>query len=655
MKERIGVYICHCGGNISDYVDTEKVRETVKAEEGVLIAKDVMFACADSTQKEIVDDIKGHKLDGLVVASCSPKLHLYTFRNVAERAGLNPYNYVQANIREQCSWTHTDKPKEATIKAIRLVRSAINRVKHSQALSQFEISAKNAVLVVGAGVAGMRAAIDLADMGSEVILVEKKHFVGGNTALMGDLFTTDERGDEIVHTLYDEIQKRERISLFTGAEVTTMKGSVGDFAVKISIKPRYIKPGADTERVRSAMKHYRGEACPDEYNFGITSRKPIYMPDKACPDKPAIYPKCFNPNDDFLSSYSDCIDMGQKTERIDINVGAIMLSTGFDAYEPAEGEYGYKQSDKIVTLQQFKRLIELNAGNELMHNQKPVKNVVFIYCVGSRQKEDEDEGKEVNQYCSRYCCTSAIHTSLLLRKKYEGIHTYHLYRDIRTYGKQELLYDEASLKGDIFCKFDEEEPPVVEVKHNSPRVVYKDLLFDNEAFEIEPDMVVLVTGMVPRNDSKTIAGILKTPIGSDKFFNEVHPKLRPVETVIDGIFIAGTCQGPKNITETMNSALAAASKANSLINSGKIELEPTIISIDTDACSWCGKCVEICPYDALSKITTDDGKEVAKVNKSVCKGCGICAPVCPENAIDIVGYTDKEIESMIDGLIKTVE
>ncbi|MFW5805761.1 MAG: 4Fe-4S binding protein, partial [Bacteroidales bacterium] len=194
-----------------------------------------------------------------------------------------------------------------------------------------------------------------------------------------------------------------------------------------------------------------------------------------------------------------------------------------------------------------------------------------------------------------------------------------------------------------------------EVKNNQPVVIFKDMLFDNEEFVIEPDMVVLVTGMIPKSDSQTVGGILKTPIGSDKFFNEVHPKLRPVETVIDGIFIAGACQGPKNITETMNSALSAASKANSLIYSEKISLEPTVITIDTDACTWCNKCVEICPYDAISKTTTDNGKEVAKVNKSVCKGCGICAPVCPENAIDIVGYTDKEIESMIDGLIKTVE
>lgn len=649
MKEQIGVYICHCGGNISDYVDVNKVREAVKDEDGVAIAKDIMFACADSTQKEIIEDIKKNNLDGIVVASCSPKLHLYTFRNVAERAGLNPYNYVQANIREQCSWTHTDKPDEATIKAIRLVRGAIGRVQKSMALSQIEVSALNSVLIIGAGVAGMRAAIDLADMGSDVFLIEKEFFVGGRTAQMGELFSTNEQGEELVSKLYREIRKREKISLFTGAELKEFEGSVGNFKAKVKVSPRYIKPDADINRLKEAVKNYKGESCPDEFNFGLTQRKAIYYPgEKACPYLPVLDMKHCNPDDDFFTTYEDCIDLSQKEETLNFNIGAVLTSTGYDTYEPAEGEYGYKQTDKVISLQQLKRLIELNNNGKLLYNNKTVKNVVFIYCVGSRQI---DGG---NKYCSRYCCTSAIHTSLLLRRKFKEINSYHLYRDIRTYGKNELLYEEASLKGDIFCKFDAEEPPEVEIKKDQPVVKYKDLLFDNEEFEIEPDLVVLVTGMVPRKDSKELGSLLKTPVGEDKFYHEVHPKLRPVETIIDGIFIAGTCQGPKNITETMNSALAAASKANSLISSGQINLEPTIIKIDWDACTWCDKCADICPYNAISKTTSEDGKEVAEVNKAVCKGCGLCAPVCPENAIDIVGYTDKEIEGLIDNLIKEV-
>ena len=649
MKEKIGVYICHCGGNISDYVDVNKVREIVEKEEGVAIAKDTMFACADSTQKEIIDDIKEHQLDAIVIASCSPKLHLFTFRNVAERAGLNPYNYVQANIREQCSWAHTDKPKEATDKAIRLVRAAIARVKYSEALTQIEISAINAVLIVGAGVSGMRAAIDAADMGSDVYLVEQSHFVGGRTAQMGELFSTNENGKKIVEKLYNEVKKREKIKLFTGAEVDGIKGSVGEYSCRIKISPRYIKKEADLNKLKNALREYSGEDFPDSFNFGLTQRKALYMDyDNAFPVLPAIDKENFKPGDDFLEKYKDCFDLSQQEEILNINIGAVLVNTGFDPYEPKAGEYGYKTINEVVTLQQLKRLIELN-DNQLIYNNKPVKNLVFIYCVGSRQTEGE------NKYCSRYCCTSAIHTSLLLHEKYNNIQSYHLYRDIRTYGKQELLYDESSLKGDIFSKFDADEPPVVENVNGKPRVKFNDLLFDNEEFEITPDLVVLVTGMVPRKDSTQVAGILKTPVGSDKFFNEVHPKLRPVETVIDGMYISGTCQGPKNITETVNSALSAAAKANALISSGKIELEPTVIKVNPETCECCDKCADICPYNALSKTKSTSGKEIAEVNIAVCKGCGMCAPVCPKDAIEIVGYTNNEIESMIDGLIKEIE
>lgn len=646
MKEKIGVYICHCGGNISDYVDVNEVKEAVKNEEGVFIAKTTMFACADSTQNEIIDDIHEHNLDAIVVASCSPKLHLYTFRNVAERGGLNPYNYVQVNLREQCSWTHTDKPKEATAKAKRLIRAGIARVRHSEALAKFTIPAVNAVAIIGAGISGMRSAIDLADMGTDVFLIEKSHFVGGRTAQMGELFSTNEKGEDIVEKLYKEIQKREKIKLFTGASLKEISGSIGEFEAKIIIEPSYIKPGCDKTKLEEAVDECYDSGIIDNFNFGLTKRKAIYKAYKnAQPDRPVIDKDSFKPDEKYIEKYKDCIDLDQKPENIALKIGAVLVSTGFDPYEPEENEYGYKKVSNVISLQTLKRLIELNNG-ELVYNKRKIKNVVFIYCVGSRQIEGE------NKYCSRYCCTSGIHTSLLLRKKYNDINSYHLYRDIRTYGKQELLYDEASLKGDIFFKFDPEDPPLVEEKAGQAIVRFKDILTNNEEFEIEPDLVVLVTGMVPRDDSREIASILKTPIGSDKFFNEVHPKLRPVETVIDGVYICGTCQGPKNITETINSALSAAAKANALINSGEIELEPIVIRIDEEACTWCAKCAEICPYDCITKSFTESGKEIAIVNVKTCKGCGMCAPVCPVDAIDIIGFTNNEIESMIDALAK---
>ena len=645
MKDRIGVYICHCGGNISDYVDVDKVKAVVKDEPGVCLAKTMLLACADSAQKEMVEDIKTNNLDAIVVASCSPKLHQSTFRAAAQRGGLNPYNYVQVNVREQGSWAHADNPATATDKAMRLVRAGIARVRYSEALSSIKIPALNTVCVVGAGVSGMRCAIELADMGTRVYLVEKDHFVGGRVPQWGELFSTDENGEKIAGHLFEEIKKRENITLFTGAELESLSGCIGSFQIKIKINPRYVLPGYNKDKLQEAIDKCPAD-IPDAFNFDLIERKAIYKPyPSAFPDIPVLDMDSFSCPEGFAETYKDCIDLNQKSETLDLKAGAIILNSGFEPYEPKELEYGYKKTDRVITLQQFRRLIELNE-KKLMFKGKEIKNAAFIYCVGSRQKQGE------NKYCSRYCCTSAIHTALLIKKKYKNTRSFHLYRDIRTYGKQEILYEESSKQGDIYLKFHEDEPPVVADEGGNCVVRVKDLLTDGEEIEIYPDMVVLVTGMVPGTDSK-LADILKVPIGRDRFFNEIHPKLRPVETVIDGVYIAGTCQGPKNTTETIMSSLSAAAKANSLISSGQIEIEPLLAAVDPEICEWCGKCAEVCNYGA---ITRDEhkGKAVGVVNEALCKGCGACAPVCPVDAVDIAGYTDKEIEAMIDALAKEV-
>lgn len=642
MNKKIGVYICHCGSNISDYVDVEKVREAAAGIDGVAVSKTTMFACSDAAQKEIIQDIQEKKLDAIVVASCSPKLHLYTFRDVAVRAGLNAYNYVQVNIREQCSWAHSDKPDDATEKAIHLVRAGTERVRYANPLESLEISSVNKIIVVGAGVAGLRAAIELADMGTYVYLIEKEPFVGGHTARWDKLYPTEENGADMIARLFKKVKDHERIELLTKARLVSTSGSVGNYQVEIEVLPDYIDDTIkhDEKAIQKAI-----EVCPveveDAFNFNLTKRKAIYR------NHPGQFPgipvidmesctKCKK-----CEQYLNKIDFDKKNKAATLNAGAILLATGFSPYEPGEGEFGYREIDRVVTLQQFKRLIALN-DRELYYRNRQIRHIAFIYCVGSRQTDGD------KRYCSRYCCTAAMFSALEAREKFGELYNYHLTRGMRSYGKQEIVYNDALDRGDLILEFPDDAPPQIEKAGDRISIKLNDRLSGSLDMEIIADMVVLVTGMIPGHD-RNIADILKVPVGRDGFFNEIHPKLRPVETVIDGVFIAGTCQSPKNITESILSSLSAASKANNLISKGEIELEPILATVEKEICEWCGACEKVCPYDAINKISLN-GKFVADVDESKCKGCGMCLPVCEVNAIQLSGYTDVEIESMIESL-----
>lgn len=642
MEKKIGVYICHCGGNISDYVDVEKVKQAIEDEGGVMLSKTTMFACSDSNQKEMVEDIQSKNLNGIVVASCSPKLHLTTFRNVSERAGLNKYNYVHANIREQDSWAHSDDKAGATDKAIHLARAAIAKARLSKTLEPNKIHAQKAVAVIGGGVAGMKAAISLSDKDCPVYLIEREFFIGGRVSQWGSMFTTNETGKEVVTRLYNDLIKRENIRVFTGAEVISSTGSIGDFKLKIKITPRYIKDQCNEGKLQEAI-----DACPveipDEFNFNISQRKAIYH------NFPGEYPhagvvdmkNCIRCGK--CEEICESVDFSQQEETLDIQVGSVLMATGFDPYTPKDGEFRYNEIENVVTLPQFKRMIELNE-EKLMHHGKEIKNIAYIYCVGSRQEEGG------NSYCSRYCCTSAIHASLLARKKFTKLNNYHFNRGIRTYGKQESLYYDSLAQGDIYLQSYEDDPPQVSQIGTKTMVKVKDILTGGREIEVEADLVVLVTGMVPRADN-SVGTLFKLPKGRDKFFNEIHMKLRPVETFIDGVTIAGACQGPKNIMESTNSALSAATKSFSYLSKGELETEPIVAMVNSEACTWCNACAEACPFGAIS-LLEKDGKSIAQINNPVCKGCGMCLPVCPSDAIELTAFSNNEIESMIDALIQ---
>ncbi len=588
-KRRIGVYVCHCGGNISDYVDVEKVVASVQSDPDVVVARTAMFTCSDASQQDIINDIKEQKLDGIVVASCSPKLHTFTFRDVAKRAGLSPYQYTQVNIREQCSWTHTDDHEGATRKAYQLVKAGVGRTRLTVPLEPIVVETVPKAVVIGGGIAGLRAALGLAEIGLAVFLVEREDHLGGWIGGFGEMYPHGKNGRELIAKLIEKTRKHPGVTTFTNAEVTGKAGSFGNYEVSIRVNG-----GAEQELAAKAPAESQAKA----------------------------------------------------PETITVQAGSIIVATGFDTYAVSEDEFGYG-FEGVLTLPDFKRLVDDSEG-PLRYNDKAVEVVAYIYCVGSRQRGDVEDP---NEYCSRYCCTAAVHASIQAAAKPGRVHQYHLHRDVRTYGNYELLYNECQNQGAVFLKVPDDEPPTVRKDPESGRllVTTRDLLSEGEEVEIPADLVVLVTGMVPRFNHDLIKS-LKLPVGRSGFFNEIHPKLRPVETVVDGVYICGACQAPRNSAEAVASGLAAVTQAASILKRGFAELDPLVAFVDTCACTWCGLCLEACPYDA-PRQTEENGKAVAFIDKTACKGCGGCVPVCPKDAIDLEGYTDAQMRAMIDGLL----
>ncbi len=573
QQRRIGVYVCHCGGNISDYVDVDQVVAAAGAEPGVVVARQMTFACSDSGQGDMERDIEEQELDGLVVASCSPKLHVTTFRGVAKRAGLNPYEYTQVNVREQASWIHSDDAQGTTDKAIHLVKAGIARTLLTEPLEPVVVETTPRTLVIGGGVAGLRAAIGLADIGLGVFLVEREPQLGGWVGSLGAMYPNGKDGRELVAQLSEAVRQRPAIRVFLEAEMVSKAGTFGNYQVGIRVG-------------------------------------------------------------------------GAEPEQLTVEVGSIVVTTGVDTYTPEIGEYGYG-IDGVLTLPEFKKLID-GADGPVMHAGRPVHSVAYVYCVGSRQSAGTPGARE---YCSRYCCAATVAASIELSSRDSQVRQYHLYRDMRTYGKYETMYTESRKRGSVYVKFADDAPPTVACRDGGGLLVnVRDQLTADAELDIPVDLVVLVTAMVPRQNDELI-DVLKLPTDKDGFFNEIHPKLRPVETVVDGVFIAGGCQAPRNSSESVASGLAAVTQSAVILKKGYAELDPLVAVVAAEACTDCGVCLEACPYAAITMHMTD-GRNVAVISESGCKGCGGCVPVCPENAIDLLGYTDAQITAMIDKLLE---
>ena len=595
---RIGVYVCHCGGNISDVVDVEKVVQAASQLPNVVVSRHNSAMCSQTGQDLVTEDIQNEKLDRVVIAACTPGLHEHTFRAAVVRGGLNPFLYEHANIREQVSWCSKSDPEGATQKAIRLVAAGVAKADLLEPLVPVSGKVRHHVTVVGGGISGLRAARDLSRAGFPVTLLEQSPNLGGQITQWAQLYPTGEKGNLLARPLIEEVQNDPNIDVYTNTEIRQVSGYVGDFHVI----------------AQQAVGDAEGQ--PD-----LTD--------------------------------------------IEFHSGAIVLATGFQLYEPKTGEFGYGQFPEVITLAQLEKLLaEDHAANTpLQYHGKTVRNLCLIHCVGSRQIEGIHEAGangRVNDYCSRVCCTSSLQATADVRKRFPDVNVFELYRDIRTYGRNhEDYYEDASKQGVLFCRYEPENMPTVSQTDRgdgSPLcVTVRDKLTFDEEVAMPADLVVLATGMVPRNLDNLIEQ-LKLSRSADGFLQEVHPKLQPVEMAVSGIFVAGTCQAPMDTQESCASASAVASKVAALLGKGHIEMDPYRAKVDLEKCTGEGRCVDVCEHQkaiTLVDVAAEGGTHKrAEVNSLLCNGCGMCVAVCPNQAIQVAGWQMDQFNAMVDALVQ---
>ena len=663
--QRIGVFVCHCGTNIAGTVDVKAVAEALKSEPGVVFSTDYQYMCSQAGQNMIIDAVKQNKLTGIVVCSCSPRMHEATFRKTAAAAGLNPYMAEIANIREQCSWVHKEMPI-GTEKAIILAKAAVAKVQLNAPLTPGESPVTKRALVIGGGIAGIQTALDIADAGFPVDIVETKPTIGGKMAQLDKTFPTLDCAACILTPKMVDVAQNDKIRIFSYSEVTGVKGFVGNFEVTIKRRARYVKEDVCTGCGLCTEKCPQRK-IPNEFNLGMDNRRAIYIPFAQAVPKVAT----IDPNYCMMLKTGKCgvcskvcsagaIDYKAKDEFLEEKYGAIVVATGFNPISMEKfNEFAYADSKDVITSLELERLMNAAGptGGTLLRpsdNEHP-HTIVFVQCVGSRCEACAQKGKE---YCSKICCMYTAKHAMLIRDKYPDTEVYVFYIDVRTPGKN---FDE-------FYRRAVEEYGVHYIKGMvgkvSPQgkklmVQGSDLIYGKQ-LHIEADLVVLAAAIEPDKSARPLATMLTASMDTNDFFTEAHPKLRPVESPTAGVFLSGTCQGPKDIPETVSQAGAAASKVIGLLCKDKLIGNPCIAHSNELMCNGCSTCEKVCPYGAITYENkefrmpnrTTKLRRVAVVNEAVCQGCGACTVACMSGAMDLRGFTSKQIMAEVDAICK---
>ncbi|MFA5787416.1 MAG: CoB--CoM heterodisulfide reductase iron-sulfur subunit A family protein [Actinomycetota bacterium] len=661
---RIGVFVCHCGENIARNVDVEQAAQAARRLPGVAFSDHYPYLCSAPGQKMIRDAVAEHDLTGVVVAACSPHMHEPTFRSTASQAGLNPYLCEMANIREQCSWVHTDRVL-ATEKACAILAAMVEKVKHNHPLDPIELPVTRGALVIGGGVAGIRAALDIANAGYPVTLVERQPTIGGNMARLSETFPTLDCSQCILTPLMVEASRHPNIELLTYSEVESVSGYVGNFKVRIKRKPRYVIEDACTGCDDCSVAC--PESVPNEFDMNLSWRKAIYIPFPQA--VPAVYTMdaehCVNSNLESAGGYRvlacercheacgpKAIDFDMKAEIVEREVGAIVVASGYEMMAAEEAkEYGYGTYPDVMDGLEFERLLSASGptGGEIRRpsDGKVPRQIVFIQCVGSR-----DPARGV-AYCSRVCCMYTAKHALLFKHKVPEGRAYIFYIDVRAAGKG---YEE-------FVSRAMEEDEILYIRGRVSRVVPKDgqLMvqgvdtLSGETVRVPADLVVLATAMIPA-DRGGLAKELRLATDPYGFFQEAHPKLRPVETLTAGVFLAGSSHAPKDIPDAVAHASAAASKTLEMLSRPKLHREPVVARVNELQCVACFDCELVCPYHAIERAEIRDRQGnlirlAARVNEAMCEGCGVCTAACRSRCIDVAGFTDEQVFAQLTTLL----